>query len=49
MLKNFNTTVSILQESSSKEALEHRKIITAAVYDHRYGFPNIDESKEIKK
>ena len=49
MLKNLNSTLSLLRDSSTKTALEHRKIITGAVYDHFCGFPNIDETKAVKK
>ena len=49
LLKNLNSTLSLLQESSTKTALEQRKIIAGAVYDHICGYPNIDETKAVKK
>ena len=48
MLKNVNATLSVLKECSSKAALEQRKIITSAIYDHMFGFPTVKETKTFK-
>ena len=35
IMKNLNETLSLLQKSSTKDAMEQRKIIASAVFDHR--------------
>ena len=49
LLKNINTTLSLLQENPTKTAIEERKVIASAAYDHFCGFPNINETKFIKQ
>ena len=48
-MKNLNETLSLLQKSSTKDAMEQRKIIASAVFDHRYGYPSINETKYVKQ
>ena len=48
-LKNVRETVEILKKIKTAEAVEQRRIITAALSDSVYGCPNIGESKDIIK
>ena len=48
IFKNVNDTLSILKQSGTPEALEHRKIIASAVYDPKFGFPKINETRDVK-
>ena len=48
VLKNINETLSLLQQSGTSESLNHRKIITSAVYDPRFGYPQLCETRTIK-
>ena len=49
LLTNLNETLSLLQEAGTPEAIEQRKIITSATHDPRFGYPNLKETKTVKK
>jgi hypothetical protein len=49
VLKNINETLNLLKEAGTSEALEQRKIIVGAIYDSRFGFPKLSETKRVLK
>ena len=49
MLKNARETIRLLKKSNTTAAKEHIKIITAALYDSRYGCPDLDVSHTVQK
>ena len=49
ILKNLNETLDLLRESETPEAKQQRKIITSAMYDPRFGFPKINETRSVKQ
>ena len=49
ILKNINETLCLLKDAGTREAMEQRKIITGAVYDHRFGYPELSETRTVKK
>lgn len=48
MLKNINITFNLLKESSTPASMEQRKVLAAALYDPKFGYPNIDETRTVK-
>ena len=48
ILKNVNETLRLLRESGTHEANEQRKVITSALYDARFGFPKLNETRATK-
>ena len=48
MLKNANNALSLLKKSGTPKSLEHRKIITSALYDPQFGYPRLCETKTVK-
>ena len=49
MIKNAKETIEHLKKSKSATAYQQIKIITAALYDPRYGCPDLDVSVTVKK
>ena len=47
VLKNLNETCKELQKDGSKEAYEHRVMLTASVTCPRYGVPAIEETRNV--
>ena len=47
VLKNINETCKELQKTPSREAYEHRIILTASVICPRYGVPDIEETQNV--
>ena len=48
ILKNVTETLRLLRESGTHEANEQRKIITSAMFDPRFGFPKLNETRATK-
>ena len=48
MLKNANSALSLLKQSGTPKSLEHRKIITSALYDPQFGYPRLCETRTVK-
>ena len=49
IIKNINETLNLLKESGTTEAMKQRKIITSAIYDTKFGYPNIDETRTVTR
>ena len=49
ILKNVNETLKLLREAGTPEANEQRRIITSAIYDPRFGYPKIEETRAVKQ
>ena len=49
MLKNARETIKMLKKANTATAKEHIKIITTALYDSRYGCPDLDVSHRVQK
>ena len=48
MLKNVKECLRLLREAGTHEANEQRRIITSALYDPRWGFPAVNETRTVK-
>ena len=48
MLKSVNNTLNIFKKSGTPEALKHRKIVVGALYNPKFGFPKLNETRDIK-